>query len=177
MLLKNCAYFIFTIFLVITVRCASINEEIKYAVNEKYTVQSVACPKSVDLIDRFETHEFYITIKKSEQCIKFDLIGFLPSESIAGGEEQVPIFWIFDRIVHGTGKHAVYSEIIRNFDSEWRSLSTTQICSSIEKPLEQLDPGLYRMRITIFKLSPYRIEFGISSNEPIFVSTYKPEVR
>jgi hypothetical protein len=177
MSLKYSAYFILIIHLIIAVRCSSTHEDIHYAKNEKYLIKSVDCAKSADPIDRFETHEFYITIEKNEQCVKFDVIGLLPRETIEGGEEQVPVFWILDRVVHENSKHAVYSEVIRNFDADWKSLSSTQICSSTEKPLERLDTGLYRMRITIFKLSPYLLEFGISSNGPISISTLKPEGR
>ena len=168
--MKNLIKIISTVCVISTAGCASSNE-ITYKFSEKLSFFNEDLNRIVP-IDRFDSREFFLILEKPEKCIRIDTSGFIPKESIAGGEYQIPVYWVLDRLLPGKGGSPQYTEIARNFDADWKALSSSTLCTQENKPIEKLEPGTYRVRTTLFRKENCRIEIVIYSNITFSIQKY-----
>ncbi|HNX59875.1 MAG TPA: hypothetical protein PKK43_12300 [Spirochaetota bacterium] len=150
--------------------CAS-SGELTFLHSEKFSLDSNELAKSAPL-DRFDTHEIYLVLDKPETCIRIDAQGFVPKESIAGGEHQLSLYWILERQLPGKGNTFQYTEISRNFDSDWKASASATFCSRDNMPIERLVPGTYRLRMTLFRKDNCRFSLTIFSNVSVTIKKF-----
>lgn len=161
-------YFILLILsLSIATGCAS-SREMAFLHSEKISLDSNDLAKSIPL-DRFDTREIYLILDKPETCIRIDAQGYIPKESIAGGEHQLSLYWILERQLPGKDKSFQYTEISRNFDSDWKASTSTTFCSRENMPIERLVPGTYRLRMTLFRKENCRFSLTVYSNVTVTI--------
>lgn len=156
-----------TLIVTLFIRCSSTGE-VKYLHNDRFSFTDTELSKSVP-IDQSESRAIFLHLDKKEQCILIRIAGFVPKESIAGGESPAPVYWILDRKLSESGNKQTFTEIFRNYNSDWQNTPSTQVCSRDDLPLERLLPGIYRLRFSIFRNMPFRIELEVSSNTTITV--------
>ncbi len=150
--------------------CAS-SGEMTFLHSEKISLDSNDLAKSIPL-DRFDTREIYLVLEKPDNCIRIDAQGYIRKESIAGGEHQLSLYWILERQLSGKGNTFQYTEISRNFDSDWKASTSTTFCSRENMPIERLVPGTYRLRMTLFRKDNCRFAFTIYSNVPLTIKKF-----
>jgi hypothetical protein len=158
---------ILNISLILCVCGCSGTQEMIYKQKKSVVFQSSDCVKSLDPIDKFETREVQFSILQKEKCILISCVGYSQRESIAGGEDQLPLYFILDRKIRTINNRPSFSEIARNFTNDWQPTSTVKTCSQESLPLQSLSPGEYRIRITSFKDKPFRFELTIQSSAQI----------
>jgi hypothetical protein len=144
-----------------------------YKWKDVFSFQSSSLPVSTEKIDNYETRILYFTISSNEDCIVFGIEGAVDSGTIMGGTKQVQTYCIIERDI-GSSSRREFTEIARNYNADWESRQNLQICSQNDLPLLRLEPGLYRIRSTIFSKDPYNLKITLQTQNPVVFSTSLP---
>lgn len=148
-------------------------KSVVYKWNNALSFQSENMPISAEKIDKFETRILYFTISSKEVCVVLGIEGSVISGTILGGTKSVPVYCVIERNV-GSDLKPEFTEIARNFNSDWESRQNLQICSQDDLPLLRLEHGLYRIRSTVFLKEAYSLKISLQAQNPVLFSTSLP---
>ncbi len=121
--------------------------------------------KSEQKIANDPTWQIFITLTKSEKCIKIVFSSMAKMETLKEPAiSELNTYIVFEKIVdisrYGATNKNIFYEMGKNFDLRWNSSPLLVICNDESDPLKKLDTGLYRFRFTGPKSTNfyYRIE-------------------
>ncbi|MDH7553115.1 MAG: hypothetical protein QHH74_05615 [Spirochaetota bacterium] len=123
-------------------------------------------PKSKELIDKTPTYEVYFDLLEETRCIDISVV----AQDRNG--KRVRCAFILESLVDISRFpkkpfQPVYSEIAKNFDSNWRFQSNIFVCTDDTDPLKRLTKGNYRLKISAFSTNYYTFTIDIKSSVPV----------
>lgn len=127
-----------------------------------------ASAKSIQSIEKIEKEKTYIinfTIEKPEECIEAKITA-KKGDYNAGREN---IFFIIEKALDlrkfkNIDNIEFFSELDRNYNSNWELKSEIEICSSGTDPIKKLDPGKYRIRFSSLDNIDFDFEVSIQTD-------------
>ncbi len=125
--------------------------------------------KSRDSIDGTPTYQVYFSIKKNEQCIKISVLSDMKDDTI----HSLRTAFIVEKVINVTpfttskNRKLEYSQLGRNYDSNWDITREISICGENIDPIKTLSPGWYRIRFSAFSDRAYVTAITIYSNNGI----------
>lgn len=135
---------------------------------QHYTISATTktLVKSKALIDRTATYELLLELAEDTPCIELMVI------ATDANNKRVRCAIILDKVIDtskypGMPKQQVYSEIAKNFDSNWRFQSKITACTNHNDPLVRITKGVYRLRISAFSNTYHVFDVDIQSQVPI----------
>lgn len=137
-----------------------------------FTAHSSQLPKSRERIDQSTTYELYFTIFENVRCIELSVTAQDKNGKRVRSAYVLELLIDLSRFPKQPAQ-PIYTEIAKNFDSNWRFQNKITMCSDMKDPLRRLSTGTYRLRITPFSNNFYNFTVDINSPVPIEFS-YAP---
>ncbi len=162
--MKNSVYIIFICLLILflTISCSTIPTVQQKSQIYSFSSNSLALPKSKDLIDKTPTYEVYFDLLEDTRCIDISVIA-----QNRNGKRVRCAFILESRIdlsrFQKKPLQPVYSEMAKNFDINWRFQSNIFVCTDDTDPLKRLAKGNYRLKISSFSNNYYIFTINIKS--------------
>ena len=136
--------------------------------NQLYTltIESNTLTKSKDRIDNTPTYEIYFQLSGITRCIEISII------ATNTNNKRVRCGYILEAEIDISRfpkkpLQPIYTQLAKNFDSDWRFQSNIFFCSNEADPLKRLNPGNYRLRITAFSDKKHTFTIQIKSSASI----------
>jgi len=109
---------------------------------------------SSEKIDSGRTFEVRFTLDKPAECMTIDIESVYVYKTFPMQRIPERTFFIVEKKLNfpglKIGKGKDYTQIGRNYNSDWEIYSPVKICSGRNDPLSQLDASEYRIRFTSF---------------------------
>ncbi len=148
--------------------CATGDVASRYLFKASLTGTANSYLRAKDRIDREECYQVFFRIRKQEKCIKIALTTLISDRSILNRKIPVNGYFIVEKLIDirkfHEGYNYTYSELGRNYDSGWKGKGEMTLCSSSRDPIRKLDPGIYRIRFTVFREEDFRFTFQFFTN-------------
>ncbi len=125
--------------------------------------------ESTQSINREKTYRIFFALSQPENCIRLKVISRRAVNENIYVEQPIFVYFIIERAVDirhfGLKKEPfVFSEIGRNYDSNWNRRGDIEICSDAEDPIRKLAPGVYRIRFSVLEDTAVNFTFTVFTN-------------
>lgn len=176
--MKNLQLLVFAIIL-----CTGCGEQIREThTNEEqqYGNTTENTKVSIDRIDNYPTYQVLFTLDKPADCFSIEIDSVYLQKSFPVQKIPARTYFIVEKKLKlpasGKKEEIIYTQLGRNFNSDWDVFSPVKVCSSANDPLSKLDISEYRIRFTTFekKLAWYVITVTCKS-KIIFSGEIQPE--
>ncbi|HRX14980.1 MAG TPA: hypothetical protein P5123_01555 [Spirochaetota bacterium] len=138
------------IFMLLLITGCALIQRAPFGKKAVYNATSSSISVSLNEIDSHPTYELFFMLNEKESEIKASINGQIINA--AGSSVEGRFFFIIEKKYDTSSSDSIYTSYIelgRNFDNSWNSSESVQISSGSDG-LTSLDPGIYRIRITIF---------------------------
>jgi hypothetical protein len=131
-------------------------------------------------LDGQQTYEVYFRISKEVDCIEVTLLTHIPVDDFTDRHRVIRTYYLVERLISIRslpGEEKVESTIMaRNYDIQWDTTRTVDICTREDTPLLKLHPShLYRIRFTPFHEDSFTTFITIKSDCEITFYEKRPE--
>jgi hypothetical protein len=134
--------------------------------------QSQDLDKSEKTLDGQETRELFFRLTSPEPCVLVSIKGSEPSGLVTGGTKEIKLYFVIEREIN-MPKQTVYIEIGRNFNRAWEQTTLVRLCTDTSDPVQRLEKGAYKIRISSFENRPYEVQLAASANHKVTFSPKK----
>jgi hypothetical protein len=141
--------------------------------------QSQDLLKSEKTLDGQETRELFFLLTAPESCIQLSLKGSEPAGLVTGESREIKLYFIVEREII-MPKQTAYLEIGRNFTRAWEQTTQLRICTDTSVPIQRLEKGTYKIKVTSFTNRPYEVQLAAAADHKVIFSAKKeiePEKR
>ncbi len=164
--------------MLLSIKCASTDQYANITRNT-FTGGSAGEIGSGEKIDQWKTFEIFFLFKNNEDCIKINITSEM-FEEIENKKKLIKTYFIIEKAIDvskfNSDSNILYSEISRNYDSNWTAKQEIEICSSDSDPIKRLNKGdLFRIRFTTFRDDNYKYIINIYSKNPVNISEKIPQ--
>ncbi len=131
-------------------------------------------------MDGQKTFEVYFRIGKKVDCIEVTVLTHIPVDDFTDRHKVIRTYFMVERLIRIQslpGAEKVESTIMaQNYDVQWDTSRTVDICTKEETPLQRLHPShLYRIRFTPFHEGSFTTIITVKSDCEIHFIQEQPE--
>jgi hypothetical protein len=170
----NTIYLLLPVFLILIFQaCSGTQTERRY--DNKYIKDIPLNSGKISnlLIDNEPTFEIFFKLKEATDCMRITVLSSYYTDTIPKTRIAAKSFFILEKLVDisqfkKSEKKALYTEIGKNFDTQWTQNPVLNICTQPEEPLGKLDAAtFYRLRFSSLSKELFSYKITIESDSEI----------